>query len=179
MHLCTLTKHRNIQKTNQNIILIVCGNNVNVLKCVCVWIHHDLCIKSAQTRCIRLTRAYDSCTSPQSSLPWLQSSTIKRSWFALSSRENVVCISYSGGMFWPYVQPIFHNALFRNNHRACVLKRNTLELIIHWKRYVSIYSLRISYVISLVFLNDRLKMIWLQTEKRNREKRFTIEIVFQ
>ncbi len=30
--------------------------------------------------------------------------------FALSSRENVVCISYSGGMFWRYVQSVFHNA---------------------------------------------------------------------
>ncbi len=37
-----------------------------------------------------------------------QNSNIKRSWFALSSRENVVCISYSGGMFWRYIQSVFH-----------------------------------------------------------------------
>ncbi len=121
----------------------MCGNNVNV----CAWIHHDLCIKSAQnTVYFRLTRAYDSCTSPQSSLPWMQSSTIKTQ----TSKEaglhypaKKTCISYSGGMFWRYVQSVFHNAseLFRNNLRACVLKRNTVELIIHWKRNVSIYTL--------------------------------------
>ncbi len=75
-----------------------------------------------------------------------QNSNIKRSWFALSSRENIVCISYSGGKLRSVC--ISHCAtrewalaLFRNNHRACVLKRNTLELIISWKRNVSIYSL--------------------------------------
>ncbi len=98
-----------------------------------------------------------------------QNSNIKRNWFALSSRENVVCISYSGWMFWRYVQSVFHNAhqcewalaLFRNNHRACVLKRNTLELIIHWKRNASIYSLRHLLCNQLGFLYISLVLDWL------------------
>ncbi len=96
-----------------------------------------------------------------------QNSTIKRSWFALSSRENVVCISYSGGMFWRYVQSVLSQcatrewalALFRNNHRACVLKRNTLELIIHWKRNASIYSLCHLLCNQLVFFFT-LALLW-------------------
>ncbi len=135
---------------------------------VCAWIHHDLCVKSAQTRCIRLTRAYDSCTSP---LPWLQSSTIKtqtsKEAGSLYPAEKTVCISYSGGMFWRYVQSVFHNvrewalALFRNNHRACVLKRNTLELIIHWKRNLSIYSLHHLLCYQLGFLYISPVLDWL------------------
>ncbi len=45
-----------------------------------------------------------------------------------------VCISHCATRKWALT-------LFRNNHRACVLKRNTLELIIHWKRNTRIYSL--------------------------------------
>ncbi len=87
----------------------------------------------------------------------------------IQPRRNVVCISYSGWMFWRYVQSVFHNAhqcewalaLFRNNHRACVLKRNTLELIIHWKRNASIYSLRHLLCNQLGFLYISLVLDWL------------------
>ncbi len=54
-------------------------------------------------------------------------------WDVLTLRS--VCISQCAMREWALT-------LFRNNHRACVLKRNTLELIIHWKRNVSIYSFR-------------------------------------
>ncbi len=54
-------------------------------------------------------------------------------WDVLTLRS--VCISHCATREWAL-------ALFRNNHRACVLKRNTLEWIIHWKRNVSFYSLR-------------------------------------
>ncbi len=53
-------------------------------------------------------------------------------WDVLTLRS--VCTSQCATREWAL-------ALFRNNHRACVLKRNTLELIIHWKRNASIYSL--------------------------------------
>ncbi len=53
-------------------------------------------------------------------------------WDVLTLRS--ACISQCAACEWAL-------ALFRNNHRACVSKRNTLELIIHWKRNVSIYSL--------------------------------------
>ncbi len=81
-----MTKHSNIHMTNQNIILNLCGNNVNVLKCVCTSIYRT---------CVR---AYNTApgTSSQSSLPWLQSSFCKpllvRCWSALSSQD--VCVSF-------------------------------------------------------------------------------------
>ncbi len=50
--------------------------------------------------------------------------------------------------------------LFRNN-RACVSKRNTLELIIHWKRNMSIYSLRHLLCNQLGFLYISPVLEWL------------------
>ncbi len=140
---------------------------------LCINTTYDLCVNSTQTRCIRLTHAYDSCTSPQSSLPWLQSSIIKTQtskeagliiqprkrslhiiqwWDVLTLRS--VCISQCAMCEWAL-------ALFRNNHRACVLKRNTLELIIHWKRNMSIYSLRHLLCNQPVFLYISPVLDWL------------------
>ncbi len=150
----------------------MCGNYVNVLKCLCMntpWsVRQERSNTVYQTHaCLQLLYV----TARTSPLPWLQSSTIKtqtsKEAGSLYPAEKTVCISYSGGMFWRYVQSVFHNvrewalALFRNNHRACVLKRNTLELIIHWKRNLSIYSLHHLLCYQLGFLYISPVLDWL------------------
>ncbi len=144
-----------IHKTNQNIILNVCGNNVNVLKCVCAWIQHMICASRAlkhgvfsdshvlMTPVRHRNHLCLDCNPQPSKLkhqkklvcfiqPRKRSLHIIQWWDVLTLRS--VCISHCATRKWAL-------ELFRNNHRACVLKRNTLELRINWKRNVSIYSL--------------------------------------
>ncbi len=177
----------------------VCGNNV--LKRVCAWIHHDLCVKSAvyQTHaCVRLLYVTAvvftliAILKHQKKLlcfiqPRKRSLHIIQWWDVLTLRS--VCISHCA-------------TLFRNDHRACVLKRNTPELLIHWKHNVSIYSLRhlLCNQLGFLYISPVLDWIgfdcwitglktfpefsglkWSDCKQRSDigEKRFRIEIVFQ
>ncbi len=127
----------------------MCGNNVNVLKCVCAWTQHMICASRALKHGVSDSRVLTTPVRHRNRIP--QPSKLKHQkklvcfiqprkrslhiiqwWDVLTLRS--VCISHCATHEWAL-------ALFGNNHRACVLKRNTLELIIHWKHNTRIYSL--------------------------------------